>query len=241
MRTLVLAYLCLITFGDASGQVLTVSHVSDAPFSADEVVFENPRPNVRNVLPMKTIAVYRDSAGRTRVDVSQPYDPTGNPNLVIDDPVANVVYMIDERNQFARRLTFRSPPGVVSAFENPKPALGTVMMVLPGSQNVQTTSELLGIRLIQGIATEGKRVTSISPQPIPGCDQNISTVESWYSAELRMTLLEIRSNCFGEGSTHLENIRRAEPDPRLFRIPLDYLVVEQEWNKPAAKPPSDPK
>jgi hypothetical protein len=87
-----------------SGQHLPFPQVSGAPFSADEVQIENPHPNVHNVLPMKTIVVYRDSAGRTRVHVSVPRDPTGNPNLVIDDPVANVIYMIDESNKFVRRL-----------------------------------------------------------------------------------------------------------------------------------------
>jgi len=231
-----LLYLCLITFSYASGQFLPVPQVSGAPFSADEIQLENPSPNVRNVLPMKTIAVYRDSAGRTRVDVSVPRDPTGNPNLVIDDPVANVVYMIDETNKFVRRLTFPSPRPVPLASERPKnsPALG---LMFPRSQSVQTATESLGNQLIQGISTEGKRVTSISPQTPPGCEKNVSIIESWYSQELWLTLLQKHSNCLGEGSTHLENIRRAEPDPRLFQIPKDYVVVEQEWNKPPAKPP----
>jgi hypothetical protein len=226
--------LCLMTFSYASGQFLPVPQVSGAPFSADEIQLENPSPNVQNVLPMKTIAVYRDSAGRTRVDVSVPWDPTGNPNLVIDDPVANVIYMIDERNKFVRRLAFPSPRPVPSASEPPKNSPAPVMM-FPRFQNVQTATKSLGNQLIQGISTEGRRVTSISPQTSPGCEK--STIESWYSQELWLTLLQKHSNCMGEGSTHLENIRRAEPDPGLFRIPQDYVVVEQEWNKPPAKPP----
>jgi hypothetical protein len=237
MRTGFLTYLCLITVPYASGQFLPVPQVSGAPFSVDEIQLENPSPNVRNVLPMKTIAVYRDSAGRTRFDVSVPPDPTGNPNLVIDDPVANVVYMIDEKNKFVRRLTFPSPRPVPSAYERPKNSSAQGMMMFPGSQNIQTNTESLGNQLIQGISAEGKRVTSASPQTLPGCEKNVSVTESWYSPELWIILLQKTSHCFGEGSTHLENIRRGEPDPRLFQIPQDYVVVEQEWNKPPAKPP----
>jgi hypothetical protein len=217
MRISLFTYLCLITFSNASGQFLPVPPVSGAPFSADEIQLENPSPNVHNVLPMKAIAVYRDSAGRTRIEVSVPRDPTGNPNLVIDDPVANVTYMIDERNKFVRRLTFPSPRPIPSAHETPKNSSAMVMM-FPGSQNIQTTTESLGNQLIQGISVEGKRITSTSPQTFPGCDKNTSITESWYSRELWLTLLQKHSNCMGEGSTHLENIRRAEPDPASSRF-----------------------
>lgn len=237
MRTVILAYVGLTAFSYASGQVASVS---GAPFSADEIQIENPRPNVHNVIPRKTIGVYRDSAGRTRINVSIPPDPTANPNTLIEDPVANVTYIIDEANRFVRRLTHPSPRPVPSAYDRPKDLPGFLMM--PGrSHNIQTTTESLGNQLIQGIQGEGKRVTSYSPETHPGCDKNIAVVESWYSSELWMTLLERHSNCMGEGSKHLENIRRAEPDARLFQVPLDYVVVEQEWNKPPVKPPSMPK
>jgi hypothetical protein len=58
-----LPILVLITEG--FGQLLPTS-IAGQPFSADEVIIRNPEPNAHNVLPMKTIRIYRDSAGRTR-------------------------------------------------------------------------------------------------------------------------------------------------------------------------------
>ena len=235
MRISLFICLCLMTFSYASGQSLPVPHVSGAPFSADEVHLENPSPNVRNVIPMEND---RGVQGIPRVELGPTFRflriPTGNPNLVIDDPVANVIYMIDETNKFVRRLAFPSPRPVPSASEVPKNSSAQVMMY-PGSRNTQTATESLGNQLIQGISTEGKRVTSISPQTPPGCENNVSIIESWYSQELWLTLLQKHSNCMGEGSMHLESIQRASRTPRLFQIPQDYVVSERSsGNKPPA-------
>ena len=65
----------LVTFSVlalASGGFCQVPLVSVAgqPFSADEVIIQNFKPSVHSVSPpMKTIRIYRDSAGRTREDV----------------------------------------------------------------------------------------------------------------------------------------------------------------------------
>jgi hypothetical protein len=106
------------------GQVPVIT-VTDKPFSADEVIVENARPNVRGVAPMKTIRVYRDSAGRTRTDVSIPPDHTATPFVSIEDPVAGVHYSLDEKNKIARRLTYpppRTKPGSMPPTMTPFPA-----------------------------------------------------------------------------------------------------------------------
>jgi hypothetical protein len=236
MRTVLAAGAILMICPFLYGQSLPVVQVKGAPFSANEVELQNAKPNVRNVIPMKMIAVYRDSEGRTRIDVSVPPDPTGNPNIVIDDPVANVIYMIDEKHKFVRRLTWPTPRAVPSAADDQKRIEKPVTLFFSKMQNVQTTSESLGSQLIEGFVAEGKRVTSESPQNSSGCEKSIA--ENWYSPDLWMTLVQKRSNCLEESSTHLENIQRSEPDPRLFQVPADYVLVEQEWNKPPAQPPS---
>jgi hypothetical protein len=238
MGSVLVAGVVLMICPFVSGQTLPVPPVKGAPFSANEVELQNAKPNVRNVLPRKTTAIYRDSAGRTRTDVSVPPDPTGNPNIVVDDPVANVTYMIDDTNKFARRLTWPTPRAVPSVGDDPKSLGKPMTFVFSKMQNVQMISESLGSQLIEGLAAEGKRVTSQSPQNPPGCEKNVSISESWYSPELWMTLVMKISNCLEESSTHLENIQRAEPDPRLFQVPPGYMLVEQEWNKPPAQPPS---
>jgi hypothetical protein len=57
-------------------------------------------------------------------------------------------------------------------------------------------------------------------------------VETWYSPELQMILLQKESGPFGESTTRVENLNRAEPDPRLFQIPSDYTVVDAQSNPP---------
>ncbi len=94
---------------------------------------------------------------------------------------------------------------------------------------MRTTTESLKPQFIEGLPAEGKRVTSTGTAP-PGCPDNSSAVETWYSPELRMTLLQTHSNCMGDGSARLTNITRTEPDPYLFGIPGDYTIVEQEWS-----------
>jgi hypothetical protein len=238
MGTILVAGVVLVICPFLSGQTLPVVQVEGAPFSANEVELQNAKPNVRNVIPMKTIAVYRDSAGRTRIEVSVPPDPAGNPNIVIDDPVANVTFMIDEKHKFARRLTWPTPREIPSVGDDQKSIEKPVTPIFSKMRNVnvQTASESLGSQLIEGLVAEGKRVTSESPQNSSGCGKSI--VENWYSPDLWMTLVQKRSNCLGDSSTHLENIQRSEPDPRLFQVPADYMLVEQEWNKPPAQPPS---
>ena len=86
----------LITEG--FGQVVVIS-VAGQPFSADAVIIQNPKPNVRNVIPMKTIHIYRDSAGRTREDVSVPRDPTANQVANVLDPIAGVSLLFRHRRQ----------------------------------------------------------------------------------------------------------------------------------------------
>ncbi len=242
MGTVLVAGVVLVICPFLSGQTLPVVQVKGAPFSANEVELQNAKPNVRNVIPMKTIAVYRDSAGRTRIEVSVPPDPAGNPNIVIDDPVANVIYMIDEKHKFARRLMWPTPREIPSVGDQ-KSIEKSVTPIFSTMRNVkgQTASESLGSQLIEGLAAAGKRVTSEFAQNPPGCEKNVSISESWYSPELWMTLVQKRSNCLEDSSTHLENIQRSEPDPRLFQVPADYMVVEQEWNKPPAQPPSSVK
>jgi hypothetical protein len=229
-----LPILALITEG--FGQSLSVASIAGQPFSADEVIVENPKPNVHNVLPMKTIRIYRDSAGRTREDVCSPRDPTATQVVNIEDPIAGVHYFLDTGSNIARRLVFPqpAPPGLTPTMSVSGPPSGTVTSS-PKFHDVRTTSETLGTQLIAELAADGQRITSISPIPLPACDENMAVDESWYSPELRMTLLQKRSNCMGDGATRLEHINRAEPDPLLFQVPSDYTIVDQGWNGKAAK------
>src|SRR5580698_4439381 len=107
MRLLLATLLMLAWPPGGFGQFLPIVSITGQPFSADEVIVEAPNANVRNVLPMKKIHIYRDSAGRTREDVSIPQDPAAAQFVNIEDPVAGVHYFLDTPNRIARRLVYR--------------------------------------------------------------------------------------------------------------------------------------
>lgn len=102
--------------------------------------------------------------------------------------------------------------------------------------------EDLGERTIQGILTEGCRVTTFIPAGTSHNDQPITTTdESWVSPELRITLLQVIHNSSGQEGTEksngivpqdsiaeLDNIVLGEPDPSLFEPPPDYEVRDMD-------------
>lgn len=216
MRRLLVTFSIFALASAGFSQVPVVS-VAGQPFSADEVIIQNPKPNMCNVLPMKTIRIYRDSAGRTREEVSIPRDSTATPFVAIVDPIAGVSYYLDAEKKIARRLDYPKP--WTSPVNTPEGA------VTSSKFTCRTTSESLGTQIIEGMVADGKRITSV-------CDENKAVNESWYSPEVKMILLEKTSNSTGYGATRLEHINREEPDSRLFQPPSDYTIVELHWNEP---------
>lgn len=236
MRFPLVTWLILVLIAGGFGQSLPLISFAGQPFSADEVIIENPKPNVHNVLPMKTIRIYRDSAGRTREDVSIPRDPIATQVVNIEDPIAGIHYFLDTEKKIARRLVYPLPAALGRTPTLPSSgAPAGLFESFPKFRDIRTTSESFGTVLIGGLAADGQRITSVSPGSMPGCDENVAVSESWYSPELRMTLLQKRSSCMGDGTTRLEHINREEPDPLLFQVPSDYTMVDQEWSGKAAK------
>lgn len=79
----------------SSGQDVPVVSTIGHPFSADEVTERVPSPQARNVLPLQKRHVYRDSAGRTRIDVPVPSTSADVTLVNINDPVAGARYFLD--------------------------------------------------------------------------------------------------------------------------------------------------
>lgn len=93
---------------------------------------------------------------------------------------------------------------------------------------VATNTEDLGKQTIEGVECEGKRMTSTLPAGAIGNENPIQTVrESWYSPELKMTIMTKQTDPrFGETTYRVTNINRAEPDASLFSLPSDYTIKE---------------
>ncbi len=224
--------------------------VTGAPYSADEV-FEHTQTladgtHISQNNPKHHLA--RDSQGRTRIEQPMMGVPAAAnlPMLVqISDPVAGVAYILDEQNKVAHRVKLeprvRTAPAAgggtgtgIGGGGGSTVAIGTTGMTATASvihpNRPEESSEQLGTQTIEGIVVDGARRTTIWPVNSHGNDRPVAfTTESWYSKELKVTVLAKSSDPrVGDNVTKLVNISRAEPDASLFQPPPDYKIVDDQ-------------
>lgn len=244
-------------FGPAVGHVRAVT---GAPYCADEV-FERVQTladGTHITSPNRTIRQCRDSAGRTRREEPIAWGGPESITLIhIDDPVANVRYILDPQHKIAHRHPLRreegEPTGAIagSAAGQAGPRLipGATETsfsrptVRPGAKSdnprPQTTSESLGKETIEGITASGRRMTTTYPVGSVGNDREFTTThEHWTSSELHLEVLSKTVDPrFGEDTHKMVNISTSEPDPALFQVPEGYTVDDDdefrvEWRMP---------
>jgi hypothetical protein len=94
----------------------------------------------------------------------------------------------------------------------------------------EVSRESLGSQIIEGVNAAGQKTTRTLPIGMMGNDRPlVSVMESWFSPELRITVLTKNSDPrMGESVMQLRNIDRSEPDPALFGVPPDYQVVDEK-------------
>lgn len=194
--------------------------VKGAPYSAS-IVTENIQmlADGTRISNKSEGRFFRDNEGRTRLErtltIAGPFVVSGEtPKVVfVYDPVADVNYMLDERNKIARK--FAPPPGAPPAGQAP-PAEG------------QAKTESLGKQTIEGVEAEGVRTTVTIPIGTIGNDRPIEIVsERWEATELKVTVLSKHKDPrLGEVIYRLTNINRSEQQKLLFEAPADYKVVD---------------
>jgi hypothetical protein len=91
------------------------------------------------------------------------------------------------------------------------------------------SQDSVGTQLINGVQAEGHRTIETIPAEAEGNDRPITVVsETWFSPELKLTVLNKRSDPrSGESTVQILNLSRTEPDPFLFTVPPDYSVVDE--------------
>src|SRR5262249_23931137 len=96
------------------------------------------------------------------------------------------------------------------------------------AEGPETTKEDLGDQSLDGFQAHGTRTTISYPTGMVGNDQRFSVViETWFSKELQMTLLIVRSDPrYGTQTLRATDINRS-PAPALFAVPADYKVVNE--------------
>jgi TonB family protein len=235
--------------------------VKGAPYSA-EAVTETTQTlaDGNRIVNKSTTRLYRDSEGRTRREQTLrsigPFSNASAPpqTIFINDPVAQMTYVLDVRNHSARKMpSFRfevtvAPPAERS--KQPAQPEGPALPVQPdnnGNTYVMTTvpsaseggyrveyfgggkrarAESLGKQTVEGVEAEGTRTTVTIQAGEIGNALPIDIVnERWYSSELQTVIMTKQSDPrFGETVYRLANIDRSEPDKSLFQVPADYTI-----------------
>lgn len=231
MRWLILTVLSLGFAAWAFGQEIPVPVVSGHPFSGDEVTTrQRSVPNGIPVVPMETTRVYRDSAGRTRIDATLPRSPVCCPRLVyIFDPIAGVNYFVSTEKKIASRQAYSIPPGQSMPTAD-DPWKTPTAQPFGAFSEPPAQYESLGKQFVSRLLVDGRRTTRVWSAASNGSSSRpagTAVEESWYSPDLQMMLIrQVYATSLGFSTTQLENIDRSEPDPSLFQIPANYKIVD---------------
>jgi hypothetical protein len=193
-----------------------VKPLPGAPLSAEQVE-ERTRSlaDADSVLEITRHTIYRDSAGRMRIE-SIPTRPHEVPAVSLIDPTSGSKVVLSEPDKIAYRAM--GPKGSEDGFAY---GFGGMGDGLP-SANWITRTENLGQRAIDGNEFEGTRII----QTTSGETALTNKIESWYSSELKLTGLAVVSGPYGTHTARIQNLHREEPVPALFSIPADYRVVD---------------
>lgn len=188
--------------------------------------------NNNRIVSRSTQDIMRDSKGRTRREQSigrvGSLEFNGPKMIFISDPSAGTEYILDP-GKHTFRIT--KPRNSLSADAASRARLEEKMTgtqtASGASQRRQVRHESLGNRDIEQLNAEGQRITSTIPVGLLGNDKSFEiSLETWYSPELHVYLYRKRSDPrIGETVYRLTNIRRIEPDPKLFQIPPGYKQI----------------
>jgi hypothetical protein len=232
--------------------------VKNVPFSADMItLYDRTLENGNHIHRETHGKVFRDSQGRVRTDGETPQP--GSEKLeyaTINDPVQKVIINLNPRLKTAMVFHFAKGVGpsvtamgnvgnapasaapkqaaAKSAEAKPAPGVGTTarMSATLTTSPVQTRTDALGNKYIEGVNAAGTRTTRIIDAGSQGNDKPIVAVtETWFSPELNMIVLsESDDGKSGHSTMKLINITRTEPMAQLFQVPSDYTVKD---NAPA--------
>ncbi len=170
--------------------------------------------------------IYRDSQGRIfqervlLVPRTEKYVPHVT-TLQYADPNAHAVFNCFQDNRHrCVRLPYDATTEMNFTPVSPKPG------PLPNGMG-NGEHEDLGKQSIEGVETVGTRDRVTYNPGVFGNDAPMTVEhESWYSPQLGINLLSIRTDPrLGKQTFRATDISTAEPDPSLFQLPKGYKVV----------------
>ena len=170
--------------------------------------------------------IYRDSQGRifqervVLVPKTGKYVPSVT-TLQYADPIAHAVFNCFQDNRHrCVRLPYDATTDMNYQPVSPKPG------PLPNGMG-NGEHEDLGKQSIEGVETVGTRDRVTYNPGVFGNDAPMTVEhETWYSPQLGINLLSIRTDPrLGKQTFRATDISTAEPDPSLFQLPKGYKVV----------------
>jgi len=217
----------------------TPSNIAGAPYSATLIMerTEIRADGTQIALPPEEQTMYRDSAGRTRIE-SDLRDCGATPcSVTIVDPLAGFRYQIHNRvvERFAIPVSrppalgpssdMNGPVGVISY----RPIMdGAVRGIGMAGNHFKNESQFLGTQMIEGVSAQGGRVVTILEAGAAGNDDEVAvTNENWVSPELRVLVLrKLLDPRYGNRISRLTHITLTEPDPVLFAPTAGYTIKD---------------
>lgn len=197
--------------------------VREQPFSAETVT-----EDTRTLFDGSTVkierrgAIYRDAAGRTRRE--QPLDSVAGISLVgkdnkgqklifINDFDAKTQFFIDLNNKSVRKNRIPDNPPPPPDFD----------------KQPESKTENDGRQVIEGVACNLTRTEFEIPAGQIGNEKPLKVVnEKCFSDELQTVIMSLHHDpVSGIHLFKLVNIKRTEPDARLFKVPDGFRVVNQ--------------
>jgi hypothetical protein len=205
---------------------LTAAPVVGQPYSAVQV-----HQTQRKLADGTTISkkghhfVARDSQGRVRVEMRMANGKNGEPDTVmvfVSDPVAHTITTWVSGPKIENKVA-----SVVKVPADRKQEVAAQPRVVSDSRPQPVVKkEDLGTVMLQGLPVTDVRTTTIVPAGRSGNDAPITkTHEVWTSQDLKLVMKQqMEDPRTGVTIVELQDFSRAEPDPKLFRVPSGYTV-----------------
>jgi hypothetical protein len=185
--------------------------VTGAPYSGLQVTEMHQTLSNGNQIQQRTeTKIYRDGQGRVRWErvPSTPPKP-GESLVVIFDPAARVMLLLNPANQTFQKMPLRRPQAAPARARR---------------GNSQLVKEEIEPQVVNGLQTTGTRTTETIPAGAIGNAQPIQiTREVRIATALKVpALIKSSDPRFGQSTMQLTNIAMGEPDPALFQVPANY-------------------
>jgi hypothetical protein len=198
--------------------IVHIPSIPDAPFSATTMMDNMHTLEDGTKVTTKTMTtIARDSAGRTHNENRYSLSPSDNGEGRIRDIT---IFDPNTRSKITLIPATRSATVLVQAAPNLHPAVRAMRQ--------EPQREDLGSSEIGGISVHGFRQSQTIPEGQEGNDRPITiTDEYWYSDELHMNITVKHTDPrHGTQLVTLTQLKRQEPDPKMFEVPPGYTVQE---------------